>query len=294
MKKTVLLITFCLIAGIVKAGEYEDEIFPWIRYISSNDSTVWLLVDRSEGDFVTYRIDFDKSGRIRCNEEDNDSLYTNVENQYHNYCNWQKFKHPNAVRKADYDESGNLWEISGKYLSVTDVLTTSNVYMMPYTECIFHVRKNKGEVWVGGIHCFVAYYHRGAVLQIFFKDQYELMRTRIGFLKEGEECPEEMVEIEFDEDHIGSEVYRYGYHDSSIMSVVSSDSVCFCDNRKIGYIKDSNGFVNFRTAPNISAPITGIILDRVRIFYWDIEDNQDWYKVEINGVTGYVRKDNVS
>jgi hypothetical protein len=56
-----------------------------------------------------------------------------------------------------------------------------------------HVRKEKGEIWAGGIHCFVAYYHRGAVLQIFFKDQYELMGTRIGLLTEKEDCPEEEI-----------------------------------------------------------------------------------------------------
>jgi hypothetical protein len=155
-----------------------------------------------------------------------------------------------------------------------------------------HVRKEKGEIWAGGIHCFVAYYHRGAVLQIFFKDQYELMGTRIGLLTEKEDCPEEEIQLAF-EDGIVYEVFRYGYHDPNIMSVVSYDSICFCDSRKTGYIGDDSGFVNFRTGPNISAPIIGIILDKVRVFYWDNEDKEDWYRVEINGKEGYVQKSGI-
>lgn len=294
MKKLIQLSVFCFFVVIVKAGEYDGEIFPCVKYISSNDSIVWLLVgdNDSENIRVTYRIECDKFGKIYCSEEEDYLLNTNVENQYKNYCNWKKSKHPSGVRTEDFDNAGNFWEIRGKDLYVNSAKDARNV-IIPYLDCILHVRKNKEEIWIGGTHCFVACYHNGGVSRIFFKDQYELMDTHVEVLLEGENCPEREIFTEFDEEHIVFEVFPYGDYDPNVMSVVSHDSICFCDGRKIGYINDDDGFVNFRTEPNISAPVIGIILNKVRIFFWNNENNGDWYRVVVNDTEGYVHKSRI-
>ncbi len=164
-----------------------------------------------------------------------------------------------------------------------------NLYKIPYSDAILHIRDN-GEVW-WGTYCFVGYYYKGddnynegTGIRIFFIDEYELQGTSIYLCSDEKNCPKEKEPIieNYDNWEDYNEAMAELYGDSY------PDSKCYCDGRKVGYIKDINGFVNFRIAPHISAPIIGIILDNVRVFYWDNEDNQDWYRVIVNDTEGYV------
>jgi hypothetical protein len=296
MKKTVLLIALYLLPCISKA-----DWFPSVQYISSKDSTVWVLVSTIY-DFRTYKIDIDRFGKIVWKEETDTVLCNNMVREYNN-----SWKDTLSAKKRwnSFDKDGCLWKIEGTYLYFTDNYDYNKIkiaYELPISGGILHVGDN-GKVW-WGIYSFFGYYQKcqnrdyqnyfyGEGVKIFFIDEYATQGSSIYLCKEGEDCLEEQEPEEKDYDNLED------YHTamSEYLAEEGGDGypqwLCFCDGRKIGYIKDSDGFVNFRTVPDISAPIIGIILDRVRVFYWDNENNGDWYRVEINGIEGYVQKSKV-
>jgi hypothetical protein len=292
MKKTVLLIAFCLFFSIVKADE-----FPYVKYILSKNSTVWVLVS-SVFDDVTYRIEFDRFGKITWKEETDTVLCNNMKREHDD--SWKDEKRWNS-----FDKDGYLWKIEGSLLCCMSKYGNKEkiAYQLPLSDGVLHIGDD-GKVWWGK-YCFIGYYQEcpnrgyqnyfaGEGIRIFFIDEYAMQGTGIYLCKEGEDCPEEDPEPK-PEDYENEEDYHAAWleYDEMIGGDGYPASICFCDGRKIGYIKDAYGFVNFRTAPGISAPIIGIILDKVRVFYWDDEDNPDWYRIEINEVTGYVLKNNI-
>ena len=271
MNKTIILIFACLLSCVMKAGVIGE--FPSIIQFMSKDSTVWILVDEAYG-LVAYRIDFDKSGKIRWSENETPELAENLWKYY------VKVRYQGKDKK-DYDKNGNLWEIGFGTLLCND----KEVHEIPYMGCcILHIRDN-GEVWTGGID-YVGYYYNGTWRRIFVIDKYRAQSTEIKICKE-KGCPEEKkLDLE---DYDDTEFYD----GEVVMADGYPESICFCDGRKIGCVKAPDGFVNFRTEPNISSPIIGIILDNVRVFYWDNESNDDWYRVLINETEGYVHKSKI-
>jgi hypothetical protein len=288
MKRKVLLTVVCLLSCFVQADE-----FPYVNQIVSNDSTVWLLISTNHSNgHLTYRIDFDNLERIYWREETDSVLCSNIKKQYA-----ESWKYPNLLKKRTtaYDKSGNLWEIRGTSLGFSN---NDNGWKELYhcescIECVLHIRDN-GEIWIGG-YSFIGYFYKKEFQRIFFIDEYEMQGTYIYVCEEGESCPEDEPQPD-PNDYKTEEEYAVAM--SEWEAIDSGDgypqSLCYCDGRKIGYIKkNNNGFVYFRTAPNISAPIIGIILDKVRVFYWERENNIGWYQVEINNVTGYVHKSHI-
>jgi hypothetical protein len=278
MKKTVLFIAFCLFAYSTKADHaLVSDYVPYVKYILSNNSTVWIFVreHRVGCDTVLYRFDIDNSGKIDWAEERDSSLYCIMKNEYDTYTKNLYSETHNTQPKKLHDKSGRCWEVDKYDVYYYDSSNVQKiVYQIPELVLeisVLHVRNN-GEIWFGGDD-FIGYYHNEVFTRIFVMDSYKAQGTDLSICTEEKACPEE-EEQEDDSDNY-------------------AEWLCFCDGRKIGYIKDSDGFVNFRTAPDISAPIIGIILDRVRVFYWDNENNGDWYRVEINGVEGYVHKSKV-
>jgi hypothetical protein len=296
MRKIVLVITFCLFAGIVKA-----DTFPWVSYISSKDSTVWVLVGTNFG-VVTYRIDIDRYGKIVWREGNDTVLWNNIKKENKESSNDQQLA---KKRRNSLDKDGNLWEIQGDYLYGTDKYDYNRIttaYQLPASDGVLHIGDN-GKIW-WGTYCFIGYYQKspnydysffGEGVRMFLIDAYKAQGTSI-YLCEGDTgCPESEIKEPSPNDYDNLDDYHSAM--SEYLAYEGGDgypeSLCFCDGRKIGHIKDVNGFVNFRTSPNMSAPVIGIILDRVRVFYWDNEDNGDWYKVEINEVKGYVHKSGI-
>jgi hypothetical protein len=157
--------------------------------------------------------------------------------------------------------------------------------------------KDNDEIWadghVGYAGTFVAFYNKKVWKRLFFTDRYESQNTHIYICEKGENCPE--GEPEPDRNSYETEE-EYNTALSDYLSIEGGDgypsSLCFCDGRKIGYIEDKDGYVNFRNRPDIKSDIIGIILDRIRVFYWENE-NSDWWKVEINDVEGYVHQSRI-
>ena len=257
-QRVILSITMGLLFCMAKA-QNEAPIFLQFK---SNDSAVWMLIMGQPG--TVYSIVFGKSGKIRWTE--NDELYDKL------------WKYHVEIRDQEdnglYDKNGNLWRTgwaSGKGQSAL-FCNDKVIHMLPYNVYDkVHIRDN-GEVWTGGFD-YVGYYHNGVFTRIFLIDKYKAQGTDIYTCTEGVDCPEE------------KKVYDSGDGYPT--------AIYFSDGRKIGYIKDPDGYVNFRTAPNISAPIIGIILDRVRVFYWDDNPNNNWYRVEVSEVSGYVHKSRI-
>jgi hypothetical protein len=264
MKKLILLLTICAYPCTSEALWWKGQV----RHITSTDSTVLVFIDGRYG-IVLYKINFDNSDRIILKEEKDSNLCIKIEEEYDRYRRC-RYTNPYACspelevyRKADWEhargtETDSLLKIIdwyNKYLSIT-----INVY---------HIT-TKGDIWLGG-DCFLSYYHNGRFETISYMDLYEASDIEVIFCETNEPCPDRDPE----------------YPDPSYE--------CFCDRRKIGYIQSENGYVNFSTKPDdICASSLGIILDKVRVFYWDDEDNPDWYRVEVNYVKGYVLKDNIS
>jgi len=282
MKKIIFLITVCLCVSIAKADE-----FPYAYYFSSKNSTVWICVSANRNNCPIYKIDFDNSGKISWGEEKNLTVYNKIANEHRDYINRLYPTTDYTQLITVYDKKNDLlWaEKRRGWLSFCKNDIWVNVYQIPDRTIGLTVLHsgNDGKVWVGG-YAFVGYYHNEVFTEIFFIDEYDLQGTSIYTCEEDNCIEEELSEEDFDsyDDYVLA-MYGPGY----------PSEICFCDGRKIGYINDSDGFVNFRSAPNISAPIIGIILDNVRVFYWDNENNRDWYRVEINDTTGYVHKSRI-
>jgi hypothetical protein len=254
--KGIILLILCSLVYITEATPWIRGETPWIIHIISTDSTVLVFIDEAEG-VALYKINFDSAGKIILHKEKDSTMCSNIEREYSRYlkCRYSDICEPelDVYRKNDW-----AWTTS-------DSIDWHKIPLGLPVISVYHIANN-GDVWLGG-DCFLGYSRNGIFTIIFYVDSYESMN--VDFCEADKDCPEE----------------EPGYPDPTY--------VCFCDGRKIGYISDANGFVNFRTAPCISAPIIGIILDEVRVFYWDNEDKGDWYKVEINEVKGYVHKSGI-
>jgi hypothetical protein len=278
MKKTVLfIIAYCSVC-ITKA----DEI-PYVESFFSKDSIVWILVSKnySGGNPGIYRIDFHSSGKITWSEERDNEICMNV-------LDAKRY----IKGKPVYDKKSNLfWIVNEEQLRYGKPDVWTGVAVIPRRQIIevsaLHIGDDS-KVWVGG-YAFVGYYHNRIFTRIFFIDNYALQGTFVEICEEGKECPEEKEPDPEDYDNIED-------YDEAIGGLYGDgypSSVCFCDGRKIGYINDADGYVNFRSAPDAQAPIIGVILDRVRVFYRDDGNNGNWYKVEVNDVEGYVHKSRI-
>jgi uncharacterized protein YgiM (DUF1202 family) len=275
MKKILLFLIFYLSKTYIATS---DE-FPWVNQILSKNSTVWILISQNRSpDSILYKINFDNSGKIYWGEETDYTLYNNLRNE----------KKTNVERMEIQDNRYVCWTIkyewskidhkTNGFLCYKQFGIWEKAYQVPTKLISILHAGNNGKIWIGG-YCFVAYYYNGIGTIVFFMDEYELQGTYIVICEKESDCPEEEPEP-YSEEEIT--IHGDGY----------PSSVCFCDGRKIGFIYDRDGYVNLRTEPNTTSSIIGIILNRVRIFYWDIE-NSNWYKVEINGVEGYVHKSRI-
>jgi hypothetical protein len=261
MKKIILLIVTCLFTCFAKA----DEPF-WVWNITSKDSMIWVSINIPK---VTYKIIF-RGSKIAWGEEKNSTLLREIE----------KEKYENDIKDVDTKTQGSACAIVDGSVCFLENGNWKEVFHVPY-RLINHLNiRDNGEILVGGYGLFFGRYHDGVFTRIFFIDGYELQNVNIDIRTEKEGCPEENPDTENSEE-MGDDFSPY------------PSSVCFCDGRKIGYINDADGYVNFRSTPNMQAPIIGIILDRVRVFYWDDGNNGNWYKVEINNVEGYVHKSRI-
>jgi hypothetical protein len=259
----------CLFASIAKA----DEPY-WVRHITSKDSTVWIRLNIPD---VIYKIIFNDSGKIYWEEEKDSASIVNLMNEYKNL-------------EYEYDmyfdkKNNRLWHLKYGAVYVQENNDWKEVFFIPYSLLSqLHVREN-GEVWAGGL-CYVGYYRDGAFTRIFFIDDFQ--DTNIILCAEDDVCHEE--EEPQREDFDTEEDYREAH---TGWEIGDSRLVCFCDGRKTGYIQSAIGYVNFSANPNDPcAPPLGIILDNVRIFYWENE-NSNWWKVEINEAEGYVHKSGI-
>jgi len=263
MKKAVLLIVICLFSCFAKADEPL-----WVDYISSKDSTVWIVVNIPD---IIYKIVFDGSGKICWGKETDSVLCNTIKNEYSCYIKHINSTNDHTKLKTAYDKKSKLsWSVKEGELRVCESKTLmSDVEKKGYDYLCFC----ESDDWIN------AY-------QIPVIDEYNTQGVRAYTRTEEEACPKEKEANPEDYDNEDD-------YEEAIALAPSPSSICFCDGRKVGYIKDSDGYVNFRNAPSISAPIIGIILDNVQVFYWDDKNNGNWYRVEINDITGYVSKSRV-
>jgi hypothetical protein len=301
MKKIISILILNSFVYVAIADE-----FPYVHYFLSKDSTVWFLVSRNGygSSDILYKIKFDNSGEINWGEEKDSTIYNKINTEYRNYIKHCYSINDHTQLKIFYDKKNKLsWAIrpewsdiekrNENYLCFTQSNYWEKVYKIPAHAVEItdmHIGDN-GNVWLGG-YAFVGYYKNKTFTRFFFTDGYELQNTDIYLCAEGNACPEEKAPKR--EDYDNEEDYEEAYRewDLSIGGDGYPISICFCDGRKIGFIDDNDGYVNFRTEPNTTSSIIGIILSGVRIFYWENEKN-NWWKVEINGEEGFVHKSRI-
>lgn len=275
--------------------------YPWVRKILSNDSTVWILFNRNGNpDSILYKINFGNFNKIFWQEEQDYTLFDSINNENEkilkrtysiidslNNANNTNHRKPNML-------NNNWWSIEEEWSEIERHSNTflcyrksdvwkRKIYQLPTNlVSVLHMeRGHRRRIWIGGL-CFVGYYYNEVFTRLFFIDDYKLQGTEAYICTEEINCPEEK------EPEQGAEEDMTMYGDSYPLSI------CYCDGRKLGYIQSENGYANFyKEFDDNCTPILGIILDKARIFYWDIEDNTNWYRVEINDVMGYVCKDNI-
>ncbi|GHT76620.1 hypothetical protein FACS189463_2050 [Bacteroidia bacterium] len=228
----------------------------WIIHITSTDSIVSIFIDEPE-EVALYRVHFDTFGILSWNKENDTTLCNKVEREYDKYL---KCRFSGTCDSELEVYKKNDWSLA--------TIDWNKIPLGLPMVTIYHTCNN-GDVWLGGDY-FLGCNHTGVFTTIFYKDKYEEDGITIDFCETDEGCPE----------------LELGYPDPTY--------ICYCDDRKLGYIQSANGYVNFYKEPNVCSSSIGIILDKVRVFYWDDENSSDWYRVEINDVAGYVYKSQIT
>ncbi|MDR3226195.1 MAG: SH3 domain-containing protein [Prevotellaceae bacterium] len=268
---------------------YKDET--WIqqkekvKYIFEDNNELYISVLQD----TYFKYNKDKWIETNIQIEQNNYYKTAYVKKYANMKKLTRDTTAHHIITYTYDKEGDIWAIQtyrkGRheyedYLCQYKNNKWEKKSLFPENNGISTIfLRDNGEIWVGG-YAFVAYYYNEMWTRIFFLDEYEFNGTDIVIVDKEEDIPV------INDDELNNEELARLYGDSA------PDAVYFADGRKIGFIQDADGYVNFRKQPNGNSEIHGIILSNVRVFYWD-DKNTNWWKVEVNNIKGYVHKSRI-